>query len=83
KETSQNDTILKSWIDDGFMPLIYKGEMMDLSRGRAISRENETSQSASVTVMKSLLRLSDAMDESTKAKYKKIVKTSVESDSSY
>ncbi|HCY7502017.1 TPA: polysaccharide lyase 8 family protein [Staphylococcus aureus] len=83
KETSQNDTILKSWIDDGFMPLIYKGEMMDLSRGRAISRENETSHSASVTVMKSLLRLSDAMDESTKAKYKKTVKTSVKSDSSY
>ncbi|HCZ8080218.1 TPA: polysaccharide lyase 8 family protein [Staphylococcus aureus] len=83
KETIQNDTILKSWIDDGFMPLIYKGEMMDLSRGRAISRENETSHSASVTVMKSLLRLSDAMDESTKAKYKKIVKTSVKSDSSY
>lgn len=83
KEISQNDTILKSWIDDGFMPLIYKGEMMDLSRGRAISRENETSHSASVTVMKSLLRLSDAMDESTKAKYKKIVKTSVKSDSSY
>ncbi|HDI7304171.1 TPA: polysaccharide lyase 8 family protein [Staphylococcus aureus] len=83
KETSQNDTILKSWIDDGFMPLIYKGEMMDLSRGRAISRENVTSHSASVTVMKSLLRLSDAMDESTKAKYKKIVKTSVKSDSSY
>lgn len=42
------------------MPLIYKGEMMDLSRGRAISRENETSHSASATVMKSLLRLSDA-----------------------
>ncbi len=38
-DKTQNDTILKSWIDDGFMPLIYKGEMMDLSRGRAISRE--------------------------------------------
>ncbi|HCY9896578.1 TPA: polysaccharide lyase 8 family protein [Staphylococcus aureus] len=88
KETSfndktQNNTTLKSWIDDGFLPLIYKGEMMDLSRGRAISRENETSHSASATVMKSLLRLSDAMDESTKAKYKQIVKTSVKSDSSY
>lgn len=82
-DSSQNDTTLKSWIDDGFMPLIYKGEMMDLSRGRAISRENETSHSASATVMKSLLRLSDTMDKSTKAKYKKIVKTSVESDSSY
>lgn len=82
-DSNQNDTTLKSWIDDGFMPLIYKGEMMDLSRGRAISRENETSHSASATVMKSLLRLSDTMDKSTKSKYKKIVKTSVESDSSY
>ncbi|HCY7629222.1 TPA: polysaccharide lyase 8 family protein [Staphylococcus aureus] len=82
-DSNQNDTTLKSWIDDGFMPLIYKGEMMDLSRGRAISRENETSHSASATVMKSLLRLSDTMDKSTKAKYKKIVKTSVDSDSSY
>ncbi|HEB2333078.1 TPA: polysaccharide lyase 8 family protein [Staphylococcus aureus] len=83
KDSNQNNTTLKSWIDDGFMPLIYKGEMMDLSRGRAISRENETSHSASATVMKSLLRLSDAMDDSTKDKYKQIVKTSVESDSSY
>ncbi|HDF1772455.1 TPA: polysaccharide lyase 8 family protein [Staphylococcus aureus] len=82
-DKTQNNTTLKSWIDDGFLPLIYKGEMMDLSRGRAISRENETSHSASATVMKSLLRLSDAMDESTKAKYKQIVKTSVKSDSSY
>ncbi|HDA1685427.1 TPA: polysaccharide lyase 8 family protein [Staphylococcus aureus] len=82
-DKTQNNITLKSWIDDGFLPLIYKGEMMDLSRGRAISRENETSHSASATVMKSLLRLSDAMDESTKAKYKQIVKTSVKSDSSY
>ncbi|CAG9973420.1 TPA: polysaccharide lyase 8 family protein [Staphylococcus aureus] len=82
-DSNQNDTTLKSWIDDGFMPLIYKSEMMDLSRGRAISRENETSHSASATIMKSLLRLSDAMDDSTKAKYKKIVKTSVKSDSTY
>ncbi|MBE2137675.1 hyaluronate lyase, partial [Staphylococcus argenteus] len=73
KDSNQNDMTLKSWIDDGFMPLIYKGEMMDLSRGRAISRENETSHTASATVMKSLLRLSDTMDDSTKTKYKQIV----------
>ena len=82
-DKTQNNTTLKSWIDEGFMPLIYKGEMMDLSRGRAISRENETSHTASATVMKSLLRLSDTMDDSTKTKYKQIVKTSVKSDSSY
>lgn len=82
-KTTQNNTTLSNWIDEGFMPLIYKGEMMDLSRGRAISRENETSHTASATVMKSLLRLSDTMDESTKTRYKQIVKTSVNSDSSY
>ncbi|MDN8937961.1 hypothetical protein Q0P02_15205, partial [Staphylococcus aureus] len=38
---------------------------------------------ASATVMKSLLRLSDTMDDSTKTKYKQIIKTSVKSDSSY
>ncbi|CDR28300.1 polysaccharide lyase 8 family protein [Staphylococcus schweitzeri] len=82
KHTQDNAT-LSNWIDEGFMPLIYKGEMMDLSRGRAISRENETSHTASATVMKSLLRLSDTMDESTKSRYKQFVKTSVNSDSSY
>ncbi|HCT4654917.1 TPA: polysaccharide lyase 8 family protein [Staphylococcus aureus] len=82
-KTSQDNATLSNWIYEGFMPLIYKGEMMDLSRGRAISRENETSHTASATVMKLLLRLSDTMDDSTKAKYKQIVKTSVESDLSY
>ncbi|HDG6048292.1 polysaccharide lyase 8 family protein [Staphylococcus aureus] len=82
-DKTPNNTTLKSWIDDGFMPLIYKSEMMDLSRGRAISRENETSHTASATVMKSLVRLSDTMDDSTKTKYKQIIKTSVKSDSSY
>ncbi len=82
-KTTQDNATLSNWIDEGFMPLIYKGEMMDSSRGRAISRENETSHSASATVMKSLLRLSDTMDDSTKTKYKQIVKTSVNSDSSY
>ncbi|HCW7638379.1 TPA: polysaccharide lyase 8 family protein [Staphylococcus aureus] len=82
-KTSQDNATLSNWIYEGFMPLIYKGEMMDLSRGRAINRENETSHTASATVMKSLLRLSDTMDDSTKAKYKQIVKTSVESDLSY
>ncbi|MDN8782655.1 hyaluronate lyase, partial [Staphylococcus aureus] len=58
-KTTQDNATLSTWIYEGFMPLIYKGEMMDLSRGRAIRRENETSHTDSATVMKSLLRLSD------------------------
>ncbi|MEQ6037040.1 polysaccharide lyase 8 family protein [Staphylococcus saccharolyticus] len=76
--------VLDYWIDEAFMPLIHKGEFMDFVRGRAISRENETSHSTATTVMKSLLRMSDVMhDQTLKNKYKQYVKTSVLSDDSY
>ncbi|NJH80333.1 hyaluronate lyase [Staphylococcus hyicus] len=75
---------LDHWIDDAFMPTIHKGEVMDFVRGRAISREHETSHSTSTTVMKSLLRISTATkNQNVKAKYQQYVKTSVLSDKSY
>ncbi|NHM73893.1 polysaccharide lyase 8 family protein [Staphylococcus sp. 11007852] len=75
---------LDHWIDDAFMPTIHKGEVMDFVRGRAISREHETSHSTSTTVMKSLLRMSDALkDQNLKNKYQHYIKTSVISDKSY
>ncbi|WP_305850332.1 polysaccharide lyase 8 family protein [Staphylococcus hyicus] len=75
---------LDHWIDDAFMPTIHKGEVMDFVRGRAISREHETSHSTSTTVMKSLLRISTATkNQNIKAKYQQYVKTSVLSDKSY
>lgn len=52
------------------MLFIYKGEMMDLLRGRVISCENEMSYIVLVIVMKLLLRLSDVMDDLIKVKYK-------------
>lgn len=46
------------WVSDSFEPLIYQGAMMDMVRGRAISRENERDfQSGKGTVL-SILRLS-------------------------
>ena len=80
--TEDERKILERWIDKSFMPLTYKGELMDLSRGRAISREKETSHVASATVTKSLLRLSEGQSRN-KEKYEKIVKTAVKSDTSY
>lgn len=82
-----NDTQIKTldhWIDDAFMPWVHKGELLDFVRGRAISREHETSHSTSTTVMKSLLRISTATkNQNIKAKYQQYVKTSVLSDKSY
>ncbi|MDP4448475.1 polysaccharide lyase 8 family protein [Staphylococcus hyicus] len=82
-----NDTQIKTldhWIDDAFMPWVHKGELLDFVRGRAISREHETSHSTSTTVMKSLLRISTATkNQNVKAKYQQYVKTSVLSDKSY
>ncbi|WP_105996054.1 polysaccharide lyase 8 family protein [Staphylococcus agnetis] len=76
--------ILDHWIDDAFMPIVHKGELLDFVRGRAISREHETSHSTSTTVMKALLRISTAtQDQNVKAKYQQYVKTSVLSDKSY
>lgn len=75
---------LDHWIDDAFMPIVHKGELLDFVRGRAISREHETSHSTSTTVMKSLLRISTATkNQNIKAKYQQYVKTSVLSDKSY
>ncbi|NJH99332.1 hyaluronate lyase [Staphylococcus hyicus] len=75
---------LDHWIDDAFMPWVHKGELLDFVRGRAISREHETSHSTSTTVMKSLLRISTATkNQNIKAKYQQYVKTSVLSDKSY
>ncbi|WP_341775003.1 polysaccharide lyase 8 family protein [Staphylococcus hyicus] len=75
---------LDHWIDDAFMPWVHKGELLDFVRGRAISREHETSHSTSTTVMKSLLRISTATkNQNVKAKYQQYVKTSVLSDKSY
>lgn len=76
--------ILDHWIDDAFIPMIHKGELLDFVRGRAISREHETSHSTSTSVMKALLRISTAtQDQNVKAKYQQYVKTSVLSDKSY
>ncbi len=39
------------WINQSFLPLIVKGELMDMSRGRSISREAASSHAAAVEVL--------------------------------
>lgn len=84
KVNDEHIQVLDQWIDQAFIPLFHKGELMDFVRGRAVSREAETSHSTAVTVIKSLLRISEAMNnQELKYKYRQFIKTSVLSDKSY
>ncbi|WP_159564372.1 polysaccharide lyase 8 family protein [Streptococcus halichoeri] len=53
------------WIDQSFLPIIIKGQLMDMTRGRSISREASSTHAASVEVLRALLRIAN-MDQSTR-----------------
>ena len=70
------------WIQDSFEPVIYKGVMMDMVRGRAISRkawQDDTIGQAAVVI---LLRLSQAAPEEEAAKIRRMAKYWIESSKS-
>lgn len=71
------------WIDKSFLPLIVHGELMDLSRGRSISRANSEDHVAAVEVLRGIHRIAEMSDEATKQKLKSIIKTVIQSDTFY
>jgi hyaluronate lyase len=48
---------LLSWVNNSFSPLIYEGAMMDMSRGRAVSRYSSTDHVIGHSVIAALLRI--------------------------
>jgi hyaluronate lyase len=48
---------LMRWVNGSFSPLLYKGAMMDIVRGRAISRNSSPDHAAGHTVIAALLRI--------------------------
>ncbi|WP_313639702.1 Ig-like domain-containing protein, partial [Paenibacillus sp.] len=57
--TDPNVQNVYNWVFDAFAPVIYKGEMMDMVRGRAISRYNQSGHAAAAGVMSSIIRLAE------------------------
>src|SRR5699024_3964345 len=68
------------WVSDSFEPLIYKGTMMDMVRGRAISRENERDRQCGRGTILSILRLSQSAPTEKKQMIKEMVKEWIEAD---
>ncbi|MFC4099872.1 polysaccharide lyase family 8 super-sandwich domain-containing protein [Paenibacillus xanthanilyticus] len=47
------------WVTDSFQPVMYKGAIMDMVRGRAISREESEDHEAGRSIIISLVRLAE------------------------
>ena len=75
--------ILYDWIHEGFLPLIYRGELMDMTRGRSLSRKSQSDHIAAVEVLRGILRIAEVSESSEKNKLQEIVKNIIQSDNYY
>lgn len=56
-------SIIDDAVEDSYAPLMYRGQMMDAVRGRAISREGSRSMIDASAAIDAILRLAKAVDE--------------------
>ena len=75
--------ILYNWIYDGFLPLIYRGELMDMTRGRSLSRKVQNDHTSAAEVLRGILRIAETSETSEKNKLQGIVKNIIQSDNYY
>ena len=75
--------ILYNWIHESFLPLIYRGELMDMTRGRSLSRKSQSDHTAAVEVLRGILRIAEVSEPSEKNKLQEIVKNIIQSDNYY
>src|SRR5699024_6074647 len=81
--TDDEIDILYEFLDDSFLPLIHKGEMMDMTRGRAISRQELQSHEAGGEILRGILRIADVSEKEKEQELKSIVKKIVTQDTFY
>ncbi|MDF2989793.1 MAG: hypothetical protein K0S37_307, partial [Microbacterium sp.] len=62
------------WVYDSFEPFIYKGNLMDMVRGREMSRHGAQDLSVAVDVMVSIIRLSEVAPSADAHAFKRMIK---------
>lgn len=73
---------VRHWVWDGYTPLIYRGAMMDMVRGRAVSRANSSDHSNGHGTIAALLRLSGSMAPDDAARLRSLIKRWLQEDTS-
>lgn len=80
KIPDDNIKLIYQWIDNSFLPLIVHGELMDMSRGRSISRESGSSHAATIELLRGFLRLANMSDNTQNHVLKSKIKGILHSD---
>lgn len=75
--------IIYQWVNRSFLPLMVRGELMDMSRGRSISRANSEAHVAAVEALRGIVLLSDLFDQDKQIKLKTAVKSILHADDFY
>lgn len=80
--TDPNKRNLYAWVYDAFEPVIYKGAMMDMVRGREITRYAYPDHGVGHSTMGAILQLSKFAPEADALRMKSMLKYWIESDTS-
>lgn len=68
------------WVYEGYEPLIYRGAMMDMTRGRAISRSGSQDHVPGHSTIQAILRLSEFGTPADRARMRGMVKAWAQTD---
>ena len=79
--SDEKKEIMSKWAIDGFLPLIYNGNMMDMVRGREIARSNSTDYTRGISNLVMCFKIGMLSDEENrKAIYDEVVKQVIKSE---
>ena len=80
---AEKTAILYEWIDRAYFPIILNGELMDMTRGRSISRASAESHAAAIEALRGVVRIAQASDEAQKMHLLSAVKGRIGEDTFY
>ena len=80
---AEKTAILYEWIDRAYFPIILNGELMDMTRGRSISRASAESHAAAIEALRGIVRIAQASDETQKMHLLSAVKGRIGEDTFY
>lgn len=78
--TDPNQQNVYRWVYDSFEPLIYKGAMMDMVRGRELSRHYAEDHIVGHETIQAIIRLAQSASETDSLLYKRMVKLWIQED---
>ncbi len=78
--TTAGRTNVQRWVHASFQPLIYRGAMMDMVRGREISRAGSWDHTIGGNAISSILRVSQFSPSNDAAAFKSMVKDWIQTD---